>query len=83
VKDDGGLVLTLNSIVSPARTLVREQNPSIHGERHFATARVFVRIQSVVPGRSFSERTEAREGEAQPASAAAAAPFRRSRRVII
>src|SRR5688500_17162182 len=56
VNGDGGLVLTKKEISSPARTLVREQYPSTHGQRYFVagSTRVLVSIQSPVPCRSFS-----------------------------
>src|SRR6267378_121193 len=56
VKGDGGLVLTKMESSSPARMLVCEQYPSIHGQRYlvFGSIRVFVSIHSLVPGRLFS-----------------------------
>ncbi len=52
-------MLTKNSIVSPAETLVREQNPSIHGHRYFVLGSIAVlrSIQSRVPGFAFSSAT--------------------------
>src|ERR1043166_8672213 len=84
-KGDGGFVLTLISIVSPARKLVREQYPSSHGARHFVGP-VFESIQSVVPGFAFSStiRSDREERTPHPSAdptPAAAAPLRRSRRV--
>ena len=66
MKSDAGLVLTLNSIVCPAAILVREQYPSIQGQRYWAdgSTRVFVKSQSPVPGFSFSRRTRSRDAVA-------------------
>src|SRR5438128_8542979 len=62
LKPEGGFVLTKNSIVSSALTLVREQYPSIQGQRYLlaGSIRVFRSSQSDVPGRSFSRRTRSR-----------------------
>src|SRR5688572_9935004 len=83
-----GLVLTIIERGSPERTLVREQYPSIHGQRYFATGstRVFVSNQSAVPAFSFSARMESRRAnlkDVQPVSgpmAATAAAFSNCRR---
>src|SRR6185295_8080980 len=66
VKGEAGLVLTKKLISLPARTLVREQYPSIHGQRYlvFGSMRVFCNSQSRVPGFSFSRRTKSRLGDA-------------------
>src|SRR5437773_2125775 len=55
---DAGLVLTYIFSVSPFLKLVREQYPSIQGQRYFVggSMRVFSSNQSVVPGRWFSRR---------------------------
>src|SRR6185369_14739381 len=65
--------------------LVREQKPSTQGQRVFFSARVLVRIQSVVPGFAFSSAiSDARDvAQAEGRRAAAAAPFRTARRLII
>src|SRR5690348_16824687 len=51
---------------SPARMLVREQYPSIHGQRYlvFGSTRVLVSIQSLVPGLAFSARMKSDEADA-------------------
>jgi hypothetical protein len=41
VNGDGGFVLTWNVTGSPARTLVREQYPSMRGERYFDFGSIF------------------------------------------
>src|SRR4030095_2177378 len=63
-----GLVLTWNVIVSPARALVREQNPSMFGQRYFVagSTRVFVSSHSRVPGRWFSVTIELDGSSARP-----------------
>src|SRR5437764_15233400 len=63
VKGDGGLVLTWKLTRSPARALVREQYPSIHGHRYlvFGSTLVLLKSQSRVPPRSFSRRTRSLE----------------------
>jgi hypothetical protein len=55
---EGGFVLTRKRMDSPARTLAREQNPSIQGQRYFVAGStpVLVIIQSRVPGLAFSRR---------------------------
>ena len=66
MKEEAGLALTKKLISLPARTLVREQYPSIHGQRYFVfgSMRVFCNSQSCVPGFSFSRRTKSRLGDA-------------------
>ncbi len=80
---------------SPGLTLVRDTNPSIHGDRYLdlGSTRTLVAIQSRVPGWSFSARirsgsdtggaTRAESGRAARAgeSVPAAAALRISRRV--
>src|SRR3954469_16545337 len=53
---DAGLVLTMIDSFSPARRLVREQYPSIHGHRYLVlrSTRVLVSNQSFVPSLAFS-----------------------------
>src|SRR5262245_41316861 len=90
---EGGLVLTIIDRPSPARMLVCEQYPSIHGQRYLVggSTRVLERSQSDVPGFSFSAAIKSRwGGEDIPRSSAglanadarpaAAAPLSRSRR---
>src|SRR5262245_7058599 len=86
---DGGLVLIMIESVSPARTLVCEQKPSIHGQRYrvFGSTRVFVNNQSVVPGFAFSVRMSSRcgdvpamEPDTKENNPLAAAPRKSSRR---
>ena len=62
-KREAGLVLTWKVIVSPARTLVREQYPSIHGHRYLVAGSmpVLSSIHSRVPGCSFSRRISSAE----------------------
>src|SRR2546428_4731317 len=69
-KNEGGLVLTMISSGSPARTLMRGQYPSIQGQRYFArgSTRVLESIQSVVPCFSFSVRIRLRRAGADSAS---------------
>src|SRR5687767_5591960 len=94
--EEAGLVLAWKAMGSPARTLVRDAYPSIHGHRYRVggSIRVFSRSQSRVPGFSFSRRMRSgsaagvlEPGPAQPGIAGNAdakprpsAPFRISLR---
>ena len=75
VNGDAGFVLTMIYSFSPARMLVREQYPSIHGQRYlvFGSTRVFVSIQSLVPGLAFSTRIRFGEADALAAGEPSAA----------
>jgi hypothetical protein len=65
---EGGLVLTKMLNFSPARMLVCETYPSIHGQRYLVggSTRVFSSNQEVVPGFSFSWRMRSRCCSAKP-----------------
>src|SRR5687768_4206063 len=78
-KGDAGLVLTIISSAWPARTLVREQYPSIAEERQrlAGSRRGRSSIQVVVPGRAFSARIRPRRAEPTTARAPAWSNARR------
>ena len=82
-KDDAGLVLAWKAMGSPARTLVREAYPSIHGHRKrvAGSIRVFSSNQSRVPGFAFSRRMSSGSGpgirEPRPAQPGIAGKRRR------
>src|SRR5688572_20962346 len=88
---DAGFALTMIARRSPARTLVREQYPSIPEQRYCAlrSVRVFVSSQSVVPGFAFSARIRSPRPRAklaqppsEPIAAVAPTPASHSRRFM-